>query len=66
MTIQIDVKELIGLSERIAVRKIENARYIARVTTRDGVQRITPGTDVDQERVNLTVANGEVIEAWIG
>lgn len=60
------VNGLIGMSERSAVRKIENARYIARVISRDGVQRITPGDDKDDERVNLVVEQSEVKEAWIG
>jgi hypothetical protein len=60
------VEELVGLTERSAVRKIENARFIARTITRDGVVRITPGDDHDDERVNLVVVDGSVSEAWLG
>lgn len=66
MALQINVDELVGMTERSAVRKIENSRYIARVISRDGVQRITPGLDQDQERVNLVVEQGEIKQAWIG
>lgn len=62
----INVADLVGMTERSAVRKIENARFIARVISRDGVQRLTPGVDTDQERVNLTIEQGEVKTAWIG
>ena len=37
--IEINLEELVGMSERSAVRKIENSRYIARVISRDGVER---------------------------
>lgn len=66
MGLQIEVNDLVGLSERIAVRKIENFRFLARVISRDGVQRVTPGDDNDQERVNLVIEQGEVAKAWIG
>ncbi len=59
-------EELIGMSERSAVRKIENARYLARVLSRDGVQRVTPGEDQDDERINLVIESGDVTKAWIG
>lgn len=64
MTLKIE--DLVGMSERSAVRKIENARYLARTISRDGVPRITPGEDVDMERVNLVVENGDVTKAWLG
>lgn len=66
MPIQIKVEELVGMSERSAVRKIENARYLARTISRDGVARLTPGEDKDDERINLEVVGGDVTKAWIG
>lgn len=62
----VNVDDLIGMTERTAVRKIENARFLARILSRDGVQRLTPGVDTDQERVNLVIEQGEVTKAWIG
>jgi hypothetical protein len=62
----INIDDLVGMSERSAVRKIENARYIARVISRDGVQRLTPGDDIDNERINLAVEGGVVVTAWAG
>lgn len=62
----INVNDLIGMTERSAVRKIENARFLARILSRDGVVRLTPGTDVDNERVNLEINEGEVRKAWLG
>lgn len=62
----VNVDDLIGMTERTAVRKIENARFLARILSRDGVQRLTPGVDTDQERVNLVIEQGEVKQAWIG
>lgn len=64
--VQIKVEDLVGMSERSAVRKIENSRYLARVISRDGTVRITPGVDTDDERVNLEVVGGDVTKAWIG
>lgn len=64
--IEIKVDDLVGMSERSAVRKIENSRYLARVISRDGVARITPGVDKDEERVKLEVVGGDVTKAWIG
>lgn len=64
--IAINIEELIGMSERSAVRKIENSRYIARVISRDGVERVTVGEDQSDDRINLVVNDGNVTKAWIG
>jgi hypothetical protein len=62
----LNVDELVGMTERSGVRKIENARFVARILSRDGVVRLTPGDDVDNERVNLEVIGGEIVKAWLG
>lgn len=62
----INVEELVGMSERSAVRKIENARYIARVISRDGVDRVTVTPETSDDRVNLICNEGQVSKAWIG
>jgi hypothetical protein len=62
----LNVEELVGMTERSGVRKIENARFVARILSRDGVVRLTPGDDVDNERVNLEVIGGEIVKAWLG
>lgn len=62
----LNVDELVGMTERSGVRKIENARFIARILSRDGVVRLTPGDDVDNERVNLEIVDGEIKKAWLG
>ncbi|NBP59392.1 hypothetical protein EBU71_23115 [bacterium] len=62
----INVEELVGMSERSAVRKIENARYIARVISRDGVERVVLTEDHSEDRINLICVDGLVTKAWIG
>ncbi len=64
--IEINLEELVGMSERSAVRKIENSRYIARVISRDGVERAAVSQEVSSDRVNLTCVDGTVTKAWIG
>jgi hypothetical protein len=64
--IVINLEELVGMSERSAVRKIENSHYIARVISRDGVERVALNEEPSTERVNLTCNDGLVTKAWIG
>jgi hypothetical protein len=64
--IEINLEELVGMSERSAVRKIENSRYIARVISRDGVERVTISEELSSDRINLTCVDGTVTKAWIG
>lgn len=62
----INTDELVGMSERSAVRKIENARFIARVISRDGVERAAISAEVSDDRVNLICVDGVVTKAWLG
>jgi len=64
--IAINVDDLVGMSERSAVRKIENSHHIARVISRDGVERATVNEEPSNERVNLICNEGIVTKAWIG
>lgn len=59
----LDLKSLIGMSKRSAVRKVENARMIARVVAEGGAMPL----DYNDERVTLVVdAAGEVIDTKVG
>ena len=62
----INVDDLVGLSERSAVRKIENSHHIARVISRDGVERAEISQEHSDERINLICVDGNVTKAWIG
>lgn len=62
----LNVEEFIGMSERSAVRKIENARFVARVLSRDGNERVRATADYHDCRINLIVNDGLVTKAWIG
>ena len=64
--IAINLEELVGMSERSAVRKIENSHHIARVISRDGVERAALIEEASTERVNLICNDGLVTRAWIG
>jgi len=64
--IVINLEELVGMSERSAVRKIENSHHIARVISRDGVERVALNEEPSTERVNLICNDGLVTKAWIG
>jgi len=62
----INVDDLVGMSERSAVRKIENSHHIARVISRDGVERAAFTQEYSEERINLVCVDGNVTEAWVG
>ena len=64
--ITINVDDLVGMSERSAVRKIENSHYIARVISRDGVERVAVNEQPSTERINLICNEGTVTKAWVG
>ena len=64
--ININIDDLIGMSERSAVRKIENTHHIARVISRDGVERVTVNEEPSNDRINLICVDGTVTKAWIG
>lgn len=64
--ININIDDLIGMSERSAVRKIENTRHIARVISRDGVERVAVNEEPSNDRINLICVDGTVTKAWIG
>ena len=64
--IVINLEELVGMSERSAVRKIENTHHIARVISRDGVERVAVNEEPSNDRINLICVDGTVTKAWIG
>lgn len=64
--ININIDDLIGMSERSAVRKIENTHHIARVISRDGVERVAVNEEPSNDRINLICVDGTVTKAWIG
>lgn len=64
--ININIDDLIGMSERSAVRKIENTHHIARVISRDGFERVAVNEEPSNDRINLICVDGTVTKAWIG
>lgn len=64
--ININIDDLIGMSERSAVRKIENTHHIARVISRDGIERVAVNEEPSNDRINLICVDGTVTKAWIG
>jgi hypothetical protein len=64
--IAINVDDLVGMSERSAVRKIENSHHIARVISRDGVERAMVAEERSEDRINLICNDGTVTKAWVG
>lgn len=62
----INIEDLVGMTERSAVRKVENARLIARVISRDGNERTRITAELNEERINLIISEGTVTKAWVG
>lgn len=64
MTEQEHTAALIGVSEAAAMAYARDRRQMARVVTRDGVD-LPVKLDLRVGRINLEVANGQVVGLWV-
>lgn len=54
--------DLVGLKEKKAKKKASKAGYHLRVMERDGVLNVTATRDYRRDRINVAVADEEILE----